>query len=373
MPFGSEGLEDIVALALSGGGFRATLFHVGSLWRLNELGILRILGRISSISGGSIAAGVLAEAWRKLAFNNGTAANFRTLIVDPLRAFCGRDVDVPAVGEGVLLPWKRASDKIEATYQLYLVKGTLQDLPDVPRFIFGATNLQTGRSFRFSKRYMGDYRIGLVKNPMLPLARAIAASSAFPPFLSPVVLDDPGHFEPVDGADLAGKPEYTRQLYLSDGGVYDNLGLETVWNRCRTVLVGDAGAPFSVGATADFDWVRQTLRALDVATDQSRGLRKRALLDDFRREEREGAYWGIDTPLRDYGLADALKCCDEAVAAMASKRTRLNRFEDVEQEQLINWGYAVCDAAVRRYAPALIANPSSPRWPYSDNALDRRS
>src|ERR1700746_258227 len=105
MPFGSEGVEDVIALALSGGGFRATLFHVGSLWRLNELGILRKLGRISSISGGSITAGVLAEAWGKLAFNNGTAANFRDLIVDPLRAFCRRDVDVPAIGEGVLLPW----------------------------------------------------------------------------------------------------------------------------------------------------------------------------------------------------------------------------------------------------------------------------
>jgi NTE family protein len=371
MPFGSEGVEDVIALALSGGGFRATLFHVGSLWRLNELGILRKLGRISSISGGSITAGVLAEAWGKLAFNNGTAANFRDLIVDPLRAFCRRDVDVPAIGEGVLLPWKRASDKIETTYRSYLVQGTLQDLPDIPRFIFGATNLQTGRSFRFSKLYMGDYRIGLVKNPTLPLARVIAASSAFPPFLSPVVLDDPGRFEPVEGADLNDKPEYTQRLYLNDGGVYDNLGLETVWNRCRTVLVGDAGAPFGVGETVDLDWVRQTLRALDVATDQSRGLRKRALVDDYRRQERHGAYWGIDTAIGDYGLADALKCSDEVVAAFASMRTRLNRFEDVEQEQLINWGYAVCDAAVRRYAPELIANPSLPQWPYTDNAFDR--
>jgi hypothetical protein len=35
MPFGSEGVERGVGLALSGGGFRATLFHLGSLWRLN--------------------------------------------------------------------------------------------------------------------------------------------------------------------------------------------------------------------------------------------------------------------------------------------------------------------------------------------------
>jgi NTE family protein len=60
-------------------------------------------------------------------------------------------------------------------------------------------------------------------------------------------------------------------------------------------------------------------------------------------------------------------------SARASIRTRLNRFEDVEQEQLINWGYAVCDAPVRRYAPEIIANPSLPQWPYADNALDRYS
>src|SRR5260370_305678 len=59
MPFGNEGLQDLVGLAMSGGGFRATLFHLGALWRLNELGYLTKLDRISSVSGGSITTGVL--------------------------------------------------------------------------------------------------------------------------------------------------------------------------------------------------------------------------------------------------------------------------------------------------------------------------
>ena len=46
--------EEGMALCLSGGGFRAMLFHTGALWRLNELGFLPILKRISSVSGGSI-------------------------------------------------------------------------------------------------------------------------------------------------------------------------------------------------------------------------------------------------------------------------------------------------------------------------------
>ncbi len=66
MPFGSEGLSDGIGLALSGGGFRATLFHCGALWRLAELGYLPRLSRISSVSGGSITAGVLGLKWTKL-------------------------------------------------------------------------------------------------------------------------------------------------------------------------------------------------------------------------------------------------------------------------------------------------------------------
>src|SRR6059058_6076968 len=61
MPFGSEGIDDtLTGLAMSGGGFRATLFHLGTLWRLNELAHLPKVDRISSVSGGSITAGVLA-------------------------------------------------------------------------------------------------------------------------------------------------------------------------------------------------------------------------------------------------------------------------------------------------------------------------
>jgi NTE family protein len=55
----------------------------------------------------------------------------------------------------------------------------LRQLPDKPRFVFNSTNLQTGKSFRFSKPYIGDYRIGLIRNPDLPLALAVTASSAF--------------------------------------------------------------------------------------------------------------------------------------------------------------------------------------------------
>ena len=57
-------VEDVVGLCLSGGGYRAMLYHTGALFRLNELGILPRLREIASVSGGSIAAAALALVWR---------------------------------------------------------------------------------------------------------------------------------------------------------------------------------------------------------------------------------------------------------------------------------------------------------------------
>lgn len=371
MPFGSEGVADEIALALSGGGFRATLFHVGSLRRLVELGILTRIGRISSISGGSIAAGRLAQVWDELAADPGVTA-YETLVGKPLRAFCRRSIDVRAAITGILSPFSTAGDRVARAYTRHIVDKRLDQLPDSPVFVFNATNLQTGRSFRFTKKYMGDYRIGLVDRPTLPVATAVAASSAFPPVLSPVVIGKPGLFRAVEGADLAGDPAYTRKIYLTDGGAYDNLGLETVWNRCSTVLVSDAGSPFPLHSSARTDPLQQAMRALKIATDQSRGLRKRALIDDFRRGERSGTYWGIETRIGDYALADPLPCDEARVRALAGLRTRLNAFNDKEQGELVNWGYALTDAAIRRHAPQLIAaGAPAPDWPEPAWRLDR--
>ena len=371
MPFGKDGREAGIGLALSGGGFRATLFHVGSLWRLNELGYLPLLDRISSISGGSITAGLLAVRWDRLQFQGGKATNFDQEIVAPLRSFCARNVDVFAIGIGALLPGKSISDMVQEAYEDHLLgEGTLQTLRDRPRFVFNATNFSTGVSFRLSKPYAGDYRIGLIKDPQIRISFAVTASSAFPPVLSPAVLEvDPNSFQRVDGADLYDQVSYRKRLLLTDGGVYDNLGLETVWNRYDTVLVSDAGAPFDSDSAFVARADKQVMRALDITTNQARSLRKRALISDFEEKKSKGTYWGIMTEIKKYELPDVLPVPEAKTQELASIRTRLNRFSDSEQCQLINWGYAVCDAAMRRHVGAPPA-PSAPAWPYPKYALD---
>src|SRR5512135_1284755 len=99
------GPEDGMALCLSGGGYRAMLFHLGALWRLNEAGCLPSLRRISSVSGGSIAAGVLGLNWSRLAFDaNGVGRCFDAAVVVPVRSLAGRTIDLPAIMSGALLP-----------------------------------------------------------------------------------------------------------------------------------------------------------------------------------------------------------------------------------------------------------------------------
>ena len=314
-----------------------------------------------AVSGGSITAGLLAKEWVNLDFQSGVARAFQQRIVEPLRDFCRLTIDAVAIGHGLLNPWESVSEAVQQRYDEHLFQGfSLRQVPEPPRFVFNSTNLQTGKSFRFSKPYMGDYRIGLIRDPDAPLSLAVTASSAFPPVLSPVVLKSPPSFEAVTGSDLNGDPRYTTEIYLTDGGTYDNLGLETVWNRYDTVLVSDAGAPFKASEVPRTDWLSQARLALDVATDEARALRKRALIADFKAKLRDGAYWGIDTKIGNYPLADPMTCRREVVEPLAAIRTRLNPFSDEEQGRLINWGYALCDAALRSHASALVPDATRP-------------
>ena len=359
------------ALCLSGGGFRATLFHLGSLWRLNELRRLSTLKIITSVSGGSITAGYLGLRWKDLTFNNqGIATNYTETIVQPLRAFCHGTYDI-AAGVLGLLPGVGGGDVVARSYRKHLYgDATLQDLPDeanAPRFILYATSLQTGVSVRFSKTFLRDYKVGRIDNPVVPLAKAVAASSAFPPILSPVHVDlDPASWSREEGNVYHHELDLRKRLALTDGGVYDNMGLEAVFDRYETVLVSDAGAPFELDRSPSGMWLSLTKRALLIASEQTRALRKRWLINDFKAGARRGTYWGIATHIDDYDLGDALAKDSERTAQMARITTRLSDIGDEEQERLINWGYALTDAAVRKHVSPQVTRGA---WPYPSQAL----
>jgi NTE family protein len=359
--------QEGVALCLSGGGYRAMLFHVGALWRLNELGRLEGLDRISSVSGGSITAGVLGLNWDSLGFESGVARQFDAQLVQPLRALAGRTIDVWAVLAGILLPGKSVAQMVAAAYRRHLFgTATLRALPDVPGaplFVINATNLQTGVLWRFARPYMADYTIGLVPDPKVELAIAVAASSAFPPILSPLTLKlDPTSFSPPDRGPNYKEP-FDSNAVLSDGGVYDNLGLETAWKSCKTVLVSDGGGQMQPAPTVHGDWVRQAIRVNSVIDNQVRDLRKRETVAGYQRGERDGSYWGIRSETASFGPPPgSLPCPPEQTATLAATPTRLKAIDALLQERLINWGYAICDVGMRRWVVPQAPAPAG--FPY---------
>jgi NTE family protein len=292
--------QDGIALCLSGGGYRAMLFHLGALWRLNELGFLPKLTRVSSVSGGSIIAGQLGFKWGSLAFDgNGIAAAFDDQVVQPVRALASKTIDEGAILGGILLPGT-ISDKVVDAYRRHLFgDATLQALPaDPPRFVINATSVQTGALFRFSRPFLADYRVGTMPNPDVEIAVAVAASSAFPPVLSPLKLElDPAKWAPPSGKDSEDlhKEPYLSEAVLSDGGVYDNLGLETAWKKYRTVLVSNGGGKMQPQPDPPSDWARHGLRINDIIDNQVRSLRVRQLIRAYELKERAGTYCVIST------------------------------------------------------------------------------
>ncbi len=356
------GPEDGIGLCLSGGGYRAMLFHTGAIIRLNQLGLLPRLARVSSVSGGSITAAVLGMNWSQLDFDErGQARRLTEMLVEPIQEMAGRTIDRGSILRGVLLPGS-VSDRIVGHYQEVLFgDATLQNLPsdsDGPRFVINATGVQTGALVRMSKPYLADYRVGVMPNPTVLLAEAVAASSAFPPFLSPAEIDvDPEDWKQDDNCDLQYEP-FTDTLVLTDGGVYDNLGLETVWKRYDKVLVSDGGGKMQPHPEPAGDWAQHSKRILDIIDDQVRNLRKRQLIGSYVDQDRQGAFWGIRTDIANYDLDDPLPAEFEDTLSLANTPTRLKRLPARKQQQLMNWGYAVCDAAMRTHADDLIAQNS---------------
>ncbi len=361
-------LDTGIALCLSGGGFRAMLFHLGAILRLNELGILRQIKRVSSVSGGSITSGVLAMNWSALKFNaKNQAENLNEQLMEPIQRLADTTIDRGAVVGGIFLPGSINEMVVAQLNDRLFHNKTLQDIPDDsqgPRFIFNATNVQSGSLVRMSKPYLADYRVGIIRKPKILLAAAVAASSAFPPFLSPAEIDvNPSDFESTGKEDLQFEP-YTDTLVLTDGGVYDNLGLETAVKNFKTVLVSDGGGKLKPEPAPAGDWAQHARRVLDLVDNQVRSLRKRQLVDSFQSGEKEGTYWGIRTDIKNYGLADAFDVPLEYSLELANTPTRLKKLSLEQQKKLINWGYAVCDAAIRKHISNLLPKDAvRPEYP----------
>lgn len=354
-------IPNSVGLSLSGGGFRATLFHLGAIRRLNELGIVPKLTSVSSVSGGSILNGFLASRLPSLTSG---IADFQNSASNPVRQFCSLDIRRWLALE-TFVPGTHNSSGLAKEYDKHLTNGKfLKDIPTTPTHIFCSTDLGYGVNWMFKKQQCGDWQAGFQNTPVDWLVgTAVAASSCFPPVFKPLSLNlDPSK---LTGGKVPASPQRDksiREITFSDGGVYDNLGLEPIWKDHQIVLASDGGALFPVGGDTGFAW--EIGRYIGIPENQALSVRKRWLISNFNSGQLKGTYWGIGSTPSSYGVQQGYSD-DLAKNFIAAIRTDLDSFSDAEASVLENHGYWVADAAIRTHVPQLLpANIPALSLPY---------
>ena len=351
-----------MGLALSGGGFRATLFHLGAVWRLNEMAMLSEIGRISSVSGGSILSGLMAVRWGRLTFQDNIASNFEDVIASPIWDFCSRHIDWPAL----LLGLVSGTWQLERVYRKHLTGSSeLQHLPEYPDFIFNAAHIETGRNCTLSKEGLHIWRIGDIEIPSLSLAKVIAASSACPPIFPAVTLNlDASEFREVKYSDLFHRNDLKSHISLTDGGAYDNLGVHAI-RKCHTVLVSDGSAPLQPTHGKRFarQFNHRVMRPMETAIEQTRAIRRHELMNQLQGPHKTGSLWTAKTDINNYPIRSPFPIKSEWNEHLAAVRTRLNPFTDEEKARLINWGYIMCDLSIRSYYRTEKVPPNSLPFP----------
>ncbi|KAA3647650.1 MAG: patatin-like phospholipase family protein [Chloroflexi bacterium] len=260
-----------IGLALSGGGFRAAIFHVGVLARLAEEERLKDISMVSTVSGGSLAIGLVFALndmqWPSSdRFINETLPQVQKILTTQglRKGVISRLID-RILQRGLLdILVSRADDVSEVIQEEWGITKNLKDLPRSPRWVINATCHETGKNWQFERFRMGDYRFGYTYDTDFLIADALAASAAVPALIGPFRLDASGRqwFEYVEGSDETQSPEEIKKYktkdkpplydaaYLWDGGITDNLGLEKLhdfekgWPFSDFLLVSDASGSF---------------------------------------------------------------------------------------------------------------------------------
>ena len=252
-----------IGLALSGGGSRAIAFHLGCLRALHELGILSNVKVISTVSGGSVIGGlyaahagefpefesrvqqVLARGFVRPAIRKAfmTTEGVRALYCWTLLLFVNAVFAVLSLMtwaisllfpadqrcrwrvEGRYIPVRRFASRTTILRRVFedIFEGRcFRDLPpNGPLLIINAADLRTGSAFYFSQKKSGSWRLDDLAQADVSLAHAVTASAAYPLLLP--ALDEVLPFNKKDGTCRR------ERVTLTDGGVYDNLGLAPLW------------------------------------------------------------------------------------------------------------------------------------------------
>lgn len=278
----------MIGLALSGGGSRAIAFHLGCLRALNDVGILDRVGVLSTISGGSVIGAHFAYSPNKTfaefdldicrLLRRGFHRSIALELAKPANMIhCGANMAATTlcsllsrVNETVPTPCRYPSrtDMFHRVLQRDVFSGLRMSSPRRGNIdtVIGACELRKGLAFRFSNTKSGDWRHGAMVNGDVEVGFAVAASAAYPVFLP--AFDRIWRFR-KDGM------ESDHRILLTDGGVYDNLGLQVLEPGrdsrvslhtfpCEYLIVCNAGQGQEAGIGLPVGFLARVARAFEV-------------------------------------------------------------------------------------------------------------
>jgi predicted acylesterase/phospholipase RssA len=349
-----------IGLALSGGGFRATLYHLGVIRYLRDNGTLPYVADIAAVSGGSIVAAHLLLNWDRY---TGSDAEFAEAASEVVR-FVQHDVRnrivrrlpllFPIRLAAKLIGWdapRLTPNAILETYYRQFLYGDrrLFELPEKPALHILATNVSDGvmavfnrEGLHIQKREQGETDpFRHVAGQTASIAKVVSASSAFPGFFPPVE---------ISAHDLGVHDGQFPTESFTDGGVYDNLGTRAfAWLKRHRghaydrVIVSDAGKPFQILGNAPLGFIAQSIRASDILWDRVWQLERENFGDQ------NGFYFMPVTHIVD-PHEDPQALHPVVQAEVSSIRTDLDRFSDLEANALVAHGYEVARSMHRRIA-----------------------
>jgi NTE family protein len=282
-------------------------FHCGVLRWLAENRCLEDITHVSTVSGGSLFAGLV---FRLSTWYWPTSEKFLTTVHPEVRKVLTETDLQSSAAIRLLSPgnWRyllsRANVLSQTIEQCWDISARLADLPELPVWSVNGTTAETGRRFRFKRTDCGDYELGYADAMDFRVADAMAVSAAFPVGIGPFVIrtaDFVWHKRKSWNSTPSNLELHTprfERLHVYDGGVYDNLGLEPLFDMGSRRLkdgidrafVSDAGAPLE---RASPGWALSPFRAkriADIALDQTRALRVRSFVNFLQAAPSSGRY-----------------------------------------------------------------------------------
>jgi NTE family protein len=391
------------ALALSGGGYRASVFHLGVLARLAREEKLENVTFLSTVSGGSLVIGLV------FTLNNNiwpTSQQYLEIVLPAARKlFTTTDLQkslLQKISQNLFLLFGTRSQALSRLIQeKWGVNISVKQLPTSPRWMINATCYETGKNWRFEQFRMGDYKFGYsYDTDQVKLSDAMAASAGFPGLIGALELDISSikWFEYTSNvqagdevSDSPGKIQarktqpktqlFSNKVHLWDGGVYDNHGLEglhdfrTGWSdKFEFLLVSDAAGR---GGMEHYLPGAKALSRLitGIMMNQVRSLRTRSIIERIQNHDDKGVFLQtgksvkyilnniqrtkdngvyIDEVLKQPGFIDRASqgtLNQEQAEQVANFPTVIRKLEEAEFQLIYQHGFETANAVLSSYYP----------------------